>query len=99
MHLRRLHRAFAVLIAVLGISTATLFLQGLVAPGVLGCAIIAGLAVWGAMAARRRRPSDPVAAPFGAPKPANAPADGHIRFTLVVEGLEPDRIAEVWSDL
>ena len=39
------------------------------------------------------------AVPFGEPKPAIAPPDGHVRFTLVVEGLTPARVAEVWSDL
>lgn len=32
-------------------------------------------------------------------KPASAPPDGHVRFTLVVEPLEPARIAQLWTDL
>ena len=28
-----------------------------------------------------------------------APPDGHIRFTVVVDQLEPNRIANLWSDL
>src|SRR6476659_3450782 len=99
MYLRRMPIAFAVLIAGLGVLTVILFVRGLVAPGVLGAAIIACLGGWGVRAASKRQPGDPTAFPVGGPRPANAPPDGHIRFTLVVQGLEPDRIAAVWSDL
>jgi hypothetical protein len=91
--------AFAVLTAGLGVATAVLFAKGLVAPAVLGSALVACLLAWGARAARARRPGDPTASPSGVPKAASVPPDGHIRFKLVVEGLEPDRVAEVWSDL
>src|SRR4051794_385808 len=98
MHSRPVHRALAVLIVGLGISTVLLFAAGRVVAGVMGLALlVACLVAWVAMAARARRPDDPSALPFGTPRPANAPPDGHIRFTLVVEGLEPDRVAEVWS--
>lgn len=99
MHSRLAQLTLALLLAGLGISTVLLFAQGRVAAGALGSAIVVGLVGLRAWAANRRRPSDPSASPFGAPKPANAPPDGHIRFTLVVQGLEPDRIAAVWSDL
>jgi hypothetical protein len=98
MQLRLVYLAVAVLIAGLGVSTAVLFAQGRVALGVVGSAIVAGLVTWWAGVARRRRPGGP-ASPFGTPRPATVPPDGHIRFTLVVEGLAPDRIAEVWADL
>lgn len=97
MQLRRVHAAFAVLIAGVGLSTAILFIKGLVALGVLGSAITAGLIGGSARAARRS--SDPAASPPGTPRSANVPPDGHLRFTLVVEGLDPERLAEVWSDL
>jgi hypothetical protein len=99
MHSRSVPIAAVILIAGVGVSTAILFARGFVAPGVLGAAVLACLVGWGARVANRRRVGDPAAVPFGTPRPANAPPDGHIRFTLVVEGLEPDRIAEVWSDL
>src|SRR5438105_1268936 len=100
MHSRRVSIVFVILIAGVGVSTAILFAEGLVAPGVLGGAIVACLLVGcGLLTAKRRRSADHDAASFDVPKPAIAPPDGHIRFTLVVEGLEPDRIAELWSDL
>jgi hypothetical protein len=98
MHSRRIAVALAVLTVALGILTAILFLQGLVVPGILGLPIVAALAGWGATVARKRR-RDPAVLPFGTLRPATAPPDGHIRFTIVIEGLEPDRIAAVWSDL
>ena len=99
MHLRLAYLAFALLIAGLGVATTVLFARGQVVPGLLGAAALAGLVAWAARAARRQGPDDPAASPFGDPRPASAPPDGHIRFTLVVEGLDPDRIAEVWADL
>jgi len=98
MQLRRILFALAILIAGIGVLTVILFIQGRVALGVLGSAIIVGLVGWGARASSRASP-DATAFPSGSPKPANAPPDGHVRFTLVVENLEPDRIAAVWSDL
>jgi hypothetical protein len=98
MNSQRVAIAFALLIAGVGVSTAVLFARGFGPLGVLGAAILAGLIGLGARAARSGRPGD-AAMPFGAPRPAKVPPDGHIRFTLVVEGLEPGRIAEVWSDL
>jgi hypothetical protein len=99
MSARLLHLAFVLLTGAVGALTAILFARGLVAPGVLGCAALAGLVGWGARAARRRRPSEPGAPAAGGPRPASVPPDGHIRFTLVVEGLDPDRVAALWSDL
>jgi hypothetical protein len=99
MRSRLLHLAYVLLVAGTGVCTATLFAKGLVVPGVLGSAALVCLIWWGPRGARTRRPGDPAAAPAGDPRPASAPPDGHIRFTLVVEGLEPDRIAELWSDL
>src|SRR5437764_15159457 len=99
MHSRLVYLAFAILIAGLGVSTASLFAEGHVAPGVLGAAVIAGVVALAARAARMRGPSGPAASAVGGPRPATVPPDGHIRFTLVVEGLDPDRIAAVWADL
>ena len=99
MQLRRVHMALVILIAGIGVSTAVMFVKGFVAPGLLGSVTIAVLVGWGARAAKGRRPGDPTALPSGTPRPASTPPDGHIRFTLVVEGLEPERVAEVWSDL
>ena len=98
MHSRRAHRALTLLIVVAAVSTALLFAGGHVGPVVAGAALLVVLAAWGAWAAGRR-PKDPATSPFAAPRPATAPPDGHVRFTLVVDGLEPDRIAEVWADL
>ena len=86
MHFRPVHMAFTILIAGLGVTTAVLLAKGVVAPAVLGSALVACLLAWGARAARARRPGDPTASPSGVPKAANVPPDGHIRFTLVVEG-------------
>lgn len=93
-----MHRVLVVLIVALAVTTTVLFIQGLAVPAVLGWVVTAGLVGWGAVAARNR-PSDPTASPTGAPKPATVPPDGHIRFTLVVEGLNADRLAAAWSDL
>jgi hypothetical protein len=99
MHWRLASLAFVLLTVGLGVGTAALFANGRVGPGVLGAVATAGLVACGAWAARDRRPTDPSALASGGPRPASAPPDGHVRFTLVVEGLEPDRIAEVWSEL
>src|SRR5262245_17857933 len=99
MHRRLASLALVLLTAGLGIGTATLFANERVALGVLAALVLACLVGWGARAARERRPTDSAALPAGAPRPASAPPDGHVRFTLVVEGLDLDRIAEVWSDL
>jgi hypothetical protein len=97
MHFR--HVAFTVLTVGVGVLTVILFRQGLVLPGLVGVATVAGLAVWGATVAGWRRPHDPAEPVSGTFRPAIAPPDGHIRFTIVVEGLEPEHIATVWSDL
>jgi hypothetical protein len=99
MPLQRAHRALVVLIVGVGVSTAILFARGFVVPGLLGAAVVAGLVGWVARAAKERRPGAPAALPAGAPRPASVPPDGHIRFTLVVEGLDPDRVAAVWAEL
>src|SRR5690349_11216585 len=96
MHSSRARLAVAVLTAGVGVSTALLFARGHVVPAVLGCAAFLGLVGW---AAGARAPVSPPAAPVGGPRPATAPPDGHVRFTLVVDGLDPDRIARVWADL
>jgi hypothetical protein len=98
MHSRRARLALALLVAGLGAATAVLFAEGLAAPGALAAVALVCLAGWGAGAAGRGRRPGP-AAPFGAPRPATAPPDGHLRFTLVVEGPDPDRVAAVWADL
>jgi len=33
------------------------------------------------------------------PRPASVPPDGHQRFSVVVEGVEPDKVLTAWSDL
>jgi len=99
MDSRRVRFAIVILIAVVGVSAAALFANGHVALGVLGTVIALCLLGWAAGGARTRRPGEPTKPESGAPRPASVPPDGHIRFTLVVEGLEPDRIAQVWSDL
>src|SRR4051794_28718831 len=99
MLLRLVHLALAILIAGIGVATVVLLANGFVAASLLGCVTVAGLVGWAARAARKRRPGDPTAIPAGAPRPASVPPDGHIRFTLVVEGLDPDRVAAVWADL
>jgi hypothetical protein len=99
MQLRRAHIPLAILIAAIGVSTAILFTRGFAALGLLGTVTIAGLVGWGKWAARERRPGEPTALPSGAPRSASVPPDGHIRFTLVVEGLDPERVAAVWADL
>jgi hypothetical protein len=96
MHSSRARLAVAILIAAVGVSTAALFARGHVVPAVLGCAAFLGLAGWAAGARAR---VGPPAAPVGGPRPATVPPDGHVRFTVVVDGLDPDRIARVWADL
>jgi hypothetical protein len=98
MHPQRLPVVFAFLVLGLGVATAVLFIQGLMLPGVLAAVVVVGLLGWGARIAKKRRP-DERAAPPNTPRPAHAPPDGHLRFTLVVENLDPDRVAQVWSDL
>jgi hypothetical protein len=99
MQSRLARTAFVVLIAGIGVSTVVLFVQGLVALAVLCTVVIACLVGWRTWVARPWPANNPAMLQLGTPKPASAPPDGHIRFTLVVEGLEPERIAEVWSDL
>jgi hypothetical protein len=99
MQSRRVRLAFAVLLAGVGISATVYFIKGSTAAGVLAIAIVVCLFGWAAIAAKKHRPSDTTAPSLDTPRPATVPPDGHIRFTLVVEGLEPERIAQVWSDL
>jgi len=99
MQLRLAYLVIAILIAGLVASTVILFIQGRVIPGVIGTAVFLGLVLCAARASRNRQVSDPAMIAPATLKPANAPPDGHVRFTLVVEGLEPERIAEVWADL
>src|SRR5262245_24142825 len=99
MHWRLASLAFVLLAVALSFGTAALFANGRVVLGVLGAVASFGLLGCGAWAVRGRPPTDPPAPPSGDPRPASAPPDGHVRFTLVVEGLESDRIANVWSDL
>src|SRR5438128_263723 len=99
MQLSSVHRVLIVLIVGIGIATAMLFAKGFVVPGLVGCVTIAGLFFWVARTAREPRSGAPKTSPSGGPKPAVAPPDGHLRFTLVVDGLEPARVAEVWSNL
>src|SRR5262245_8103614 len=97
MFSRPLHILLAVLLLIAGVLTTVLFAGGLFVPGVLG--VITSVGLLGAWVNDARRPEDWPVAPTGATRPAIAPPDGHMRFTLVVEGLEPDRIAGVWADL
>ncbi|HVK13153.1 MAG TPA: hypothetical protein VM597_30650 [Gemmataceae bacterium] len=97
MFSRPLHIVLAVLLLIAGVVTTVLFASGLFVPGVLG--VIASVGLLGAWVNDARRPSDWPSSPGAATRPASAPPDGHLRFTLVVEGLEPDRIAGVWTDL
>jgi hypothetical protein len=99
MQSRRIRITFAGLMAVVGIPTIVLFANGYVAAGVLGLAAIVVLLVWAARAGEKQPVRDTTDVPLDAPRAATAPPDGHIRFTLVVEGLAPERIAEVWADL
>ena len=99
MHWRLASLAFVLLTVVLGIGSVVLFVNERVLPGVLGVAATVALVACGAWAARGRGGAKPSALSAGGPRPASAPPDGHVRFTLVVEGLEPDRIAELWSEL
>lgn len=98
MHLRLAYLTLAILIAGIGIWTVILIVQGRLALAGLGPPMIGGLVALGSLAARKHR-GEPTAVPPAGPKSATAPPDGHIRFTLVVEGLEPTRIATVWADL
>ncbi len=99
MQSRRVRIVFAVLLVGIGISTAVLFANGYVAAGLLGLVGIVGLIVWAARAGEMRRAIDANGPSLDAPRAASAPPDGHIRFTLVVEGPAPERIAEVWADM
>jgi hypothetical protein len=99
MQLRRVRIVFIILIAAIGASIATLFFRGSEVLALLGAVIIAGLVWTGSRAAKLQRSGDPTSWSSSSPRPAIAPPDGHIRFTLVIEGLEEERVAEVWSDL
>lgn len=88
---------FALVLAAIGVPTAVLFANGHTAAGMLGLAGIVGVLAWAARAGEKQRKKDATALQLDAPRPASAPPDGHIRFTLVVEGLAPERIAEVWA--
>src|SRR5690349_92244 len=87
------HLVFAALVLGIGLLTAIQFANGILVPGVLGVIAVVGLI--GAWVNTARRP----VAAAASPRSASAPPDGHVRFTLVVEGLGPDRIAGVWADL
>lgn len=99
MHSRLARFVIVILIAVIGVSTAALFANGHLAMGVLGAVVFVCLLGWAAAGARGERPREPTTVQSGGPRPASVPPDGHIRFTLMVEGLDPDRIAQVWSEL
>jgi len=94
---------FGALIAALAVMSIVLLIQGLkgdaiaIGAGLLTFAIVIGLVGWRFRNAATHAPSG--ASPLGEPKPATAPPDGHIRFTVAVENLSPTRIAELWSDL
>jgi hypothetical protein len=99
MQSRRVRIVFVVLLAGIGISTAVLFANRHVAAGIIGLAGIVGLFAWAARAGEKLRARDATDLSVGAPRAASSPPDGHIRFTLVVDGLAPERIAEVWANL
>src|SRR5262249_4274924 len=99
MRYRSSQVALAILIAGIVISITSYFVVGPLAAGLVGIAVVVGMLVWMARAARSARTGGPTADVADGPKPATAPPDGHIRFTLVVEGLDADRVAEVWAEL
>jgi hypothetical protein len=95
-----------VLAASLAIVSAVCLVQGikgdslLLAIGALTFVVVAGLVGWWARNARSGAALDGAEMiAQGDPKPASAPPDGHIRFTIVVDNLPPARVAELWSDL
>lgn len=90
---------FAVLLAGVGISTVLLFVNRLAVAGVLGAGLGVGLIAWASRTGNKRFAAESTEQSVDTPRPATVPPDGHIRFTLVVEGLEPARVAQVWSDL
>src|SRR6266446_5800582 len=97
--------AFGLLTAGLAIVSAFFLVRGMkedsfsLDVGLLACAMLIGVVGWWLIIATKGTPRDAEAMPLGEPKPASAPPDGHIRFTVVVESLEPARVAELWSDL
>jgi hypothetical protein len=100
------HRhAFGLLTAGLAIVGAFFLVRGMqedsfsLTLGLLASATLIGVVGWRLIIAKTGKLNDAEANPIGEPKPALAPPDGHIRFTIVVESLEPARVAELWSDL
>jgi hypothetical protein len=80
------------------IASVAFLAHGYGAAGVL--AFIAALVLLGLGTRREQKVIPAAVSPSArAPKPASAPPDGHIRYTVVVEALAPARIAEVWTDL
>jgi hypothetical protein len=86
----------AALLALGGLIAATM---GYVLIGVLGFVAMVAFVSWAARASTRT--PDLAASPPGhaVPRPAAAPPDGHIRFTVLVQNLDAARIAEIWSGL
>ena len=90
--------AMAVLALGIGALTAVAFQNGLDTLGLMGLVAVAVLIGSGAIISRSWSGDSP-AYSAGTPKSASVPPDGHVRFTLVVGGLDPERIAAVWADL
>jgi len=97
---------FGVLMAGLAIVSVFCLVQGLkgdpllLTIAALSVAVLVGLAGWRLSRANKGAfLAGDEAVSFTEPKPASAPPDGHIRFTIVVENLPPARVAELWADL
>jgi hypothetical protein len=97
--------AFGVLVAVLAIVSAVFLIRGMkndslsLAVAGLAFVILIILAIWRIRNAKTHVVKSVAPFPLGDPKPALAPPDGHIRFTIAIENLPPDRVTELWSDL
>jgi hypothetical protein len=94
-----LFAGLAVLTATFCVNATTLPVNPYVVLGLLICVTSAGLVYSVLRATKERRLGDRTTTSSDDPRPAIAPPDGHIRFTLVVEDLDAKRVEEMWSDL
>src|SRR5687768_9587779 len=72
--------------------------RGLGALGAIGFVLLLFVVGVGTRSSTKGNSLDAKTAVVAAPKPATSPPDGHIRFTIVVEGIESSRLAELWTD-